>query len=393
MRSDFLIEWQGDKMKTRICVVLLQLLMILFVHSYGSQEKIKSVENPKNVSSQNAGRIVSLDEIMRIDDKNEGYFFQYPHKMRVASDGSLFVVDKEQFLKFDKDGNFKGNFFKHGQGPGEVQFIENYILHEGEIIIFDRPLNKVLYLSQEGKLLSELKLRIPGLDSFLTKYDENYFFFKSTPPETRGVPEVVELDENLVSVTADGESMHQVTAFPRPYMIMKAGNNSFINPWARFLKCLRDDDTVFISHTPEYLIKLFSLREKRVLFQFSRDYERMKPTKESIKYVPGGNYGRISIGGAFFEPPVAKYHLDIQMMLMVKDKLWVITSTIDEKKGILVDVFDVDGHYIDNFYLSYPEGVVPYSVGSWIKAVAGDGIYTVEKGGAEEIFIVKNRIF
>jgi hypothetical protein len=137
---------------------------------------------------------------------------------------------------------------------------------------------------------------------------------------------------------------------------------------------------------------LFSLKGKKALFQFNREYERVKPTKETKKYAPGGNYGKISIGGGWFEPPVAKYHLDIQMMFMVKDKLWVITSMVDEKKGILVDVFDGEGHYVDNFYLSYPEGVEPYSVGRWIKAASDDFIYTVEKGGEEEVFIVKNRI-
>ena len=80
------------------------------------------------------------------------------------------------------------------------------------------------------------------------------------------------------------------------------------------------------------------------------------------------------------------------MMFLLKDKLWVVTSTVDEKKGILVDVFDREGNYVDNFYLTYPEGVVPYSVGTWIKAASDDFIYSVEKGGEEEVFILKNRI-
>jgi len=105
-----------------------------------------------------------------------------------------------------------------------------------------------------------------------------------------------------------------------------------------------------------------------------------------------GTAERSLSGGAFFDAPKAKYHLDIQMMMLVKDRLWVITSTVDKKKGILVDVFDREGKYVDNFYLSYPEGVVPYSVGPWIKAASDDFIFTVEKGEAEEFFIVKNRI-
>ena len=379
-------------MKKRMSLAILLSLLLFFMLSYGKQKEIKTITNPKGPSSENAGRIIRLEETMRIDDKHEGYFFQYPNNLKLAIDGSLFVKDKNQFLKFDRNGKFLGNFFRHGQGPGELQFLENYILQEGNIVIFDRPLSKIMCLTQDGELISELKLRIPGIDSFLTKYDENYYFFKSTSPETKGVPEIVKLDENLIAVMPDGETMQQVISFPRLYMIMKAGNNSFIDPRAKLFRYFRDEDTIFLSHTPEYKIKLFSLKENRVLFQFSRDYERVKPTKESKKYAPGGNYGKISIGGAWFEPPVAKYHLDIQMMIVVMDKLWVITSTVDEKKGILVDVFDKEGNYVDNFYLSYPEGVVPFSAGTWIKAASDDFIYTVEKGGEEEFFIVKNSI-
>jgi hypothetical protein len=371
--------------------VSLFLSLCLGIFSTG-QDNIKTISNSKRPSNPNAGRIVRLEEIMRIDDKHEGYFFQYPNSLKVADDESLFMKDKDQFLKFDRKGAFIGNFYRHGQGPGELQFIENYVFRGDNIVIFDRPLSKIMYLSLDGKLVSELKLRIPGLDYFLTEYGGNYIFFKSTPPETKGVPEIVVLDENLIEVLPDGESMNHLMVFPRPYMIMKAGNNSFVDARAKLLRCFRDEKTFFLSHTPEYMIKLFSLKENKVLFQFSREYDRVKPTKDSEKYAPGGNYGKISIGGGWFEVPVAKYHLDIQMMFMVEDKLWVITSTVDEEKGILVDVYDLDGNYVDNFYLRYPKGVVPYSVGTWIKAASDEYIYTVEKGEAEEVFVVKNRI-
>lgn len=379
-------------MKKRISLAVLLSLLLLIMISYSRQNEIKTITNTKSPAAQNAGRIVKLKEIMRIDDKHEGYFFQYPNNLKVAPDESLFVKDKNQFLKFNRNGKFIGNFFRRGQGPGELQHITDYIFEDGKIVFFDRSLSKIMYLTQDGELVSEVKLRIPGIDSFLTKYNENYYMFKSSYPDTKGVPEIVELDDNLVTVMPDGESMQQVMAFPMPYMIMKAGDNSFIDQRAMLLKCFRDKETVFISHRPEYLIKLFSLKENRILFQFNREYERVKPTKESKKYSPGGNYGKISIGGAWFEPPVAKYHLDIQMMFLVKNNLWIITSTVDEKKGILVDVFDRDGNYIDNFFLSYPEGVVPYAVSAWIKAASDEFVYTVEKGEAEEFFIVKNSI-
>jgi hypothetical protein len=42
--------------------------------------------------------------------------------IKTAPDGSIFVLDEKQFLKFDKKGKFIKNLFKKGQGPGEFLF-------------------------------------------------------------------------------------------------------------------------------------------------------------------------------------------------------------------------------------------------------------------------------
>jgi hypothetical protein len=49
-----------------------------------------------------------------------------------------------------------------------------------------------------------------------------------------------------------------------------------------------------------------------------------------------------------------KYFSDIQDVIIHGEQLWVLTSTIDREKGILVDVFSKDGNYIDNFYFKLP---------------------------------------
>ena len=42
---------------------------------------------------------------------------------------------------------------------------------------------------------------------------------------------------------------------------------------------------------------------------------------------------------------------DLHGLLIYKKDLWVLTSTYDEKKGIMVDVFDIEGVFKDSFYL------------------------------------------
>ncbi|MBC7361741.1 MAG: hypothetical protein H5U06_05590 [Candidatus Aminicenantes bacterium] len=40
--------------------------------------------------------------------------------------------------------------------------------------------------------------------------------------------------------------------------------------------------------------------------------------------------------------------------MAVGDLIWVITSTAEPGKGVLVDVFNGEGKYVDCFYLKFP---------------------------------------
>jgi len=103
--------------------VLLFLFILIFNFLIFTQEII---ENPEKSLSKYAGRVVELVEVMSIDDVGIDYFFKYPRNPKVAPDGSLFVMDHEQLLQFDREGNFLRNYFKKGQGPEEMQNVSNY---------------------------------------------------------------------------------------------------------------------------------------------------------------------------------------------------------------------------------------------------------------------------
>lgn len=78
------------------------------------------IENPEKPLSKNAGRVLKLQEVLRITDESGDFYFKYPRDFMVAYDGSIFFRDDEQILKFSPEGNFISNFFKKGQGPGEI---------------------------------------------------------------------------------------------------------------------------------------------------------------------------------------------------------------------------------------------------------------------------------
>ncbi|GAH76276.1 unnamed protein product, partial [marine sediment metagenome] len=77
--------------------------------------------------------------------------------------------------------------------------------------------------------------------------------------------------------------------------------------------------------------------------------------------------------------PPQKYMNDIHNLLVSKDRLWVVTSTRDKEKRILIDVYNFKGRYIDNFYLKFPENLVRRYQGDTAMYVLGDYLYTLEK--------------
>jgi len=352
----------------------------------------KVIENPEKPLSKNAGRIVHLAEAMRITDEHEGYYFKFPHNLKISPDGGMFVEDEEQLLKFDKNGKFIRNFFKKGQGPDELLLITNYIIEDNSVVIHDWRLDKILILDQQGNLKKTVKLRVGGKKEFFMIYNNKYYFFKSEPPDTRGEPQIIEVNTNLVTLSPDGETMEKKYAFPLKYLVMKAGERVYTEPRSGLLICVRDNETFYISNTSEYEIKLFNLEKNEIILKFKRKYKTVKVTDETKKYAWGGTSGIISIGGSWFEVPVAKYHDDVQKLLMVKDRLWAFTSTVNKKKGILVDVFDKNGRYIDNFFLKYPQNVIPYQTGYWVNTISDSFIYTVEQDEKGNYAIVKYRI-
>ncbi|MEA3420927.1 MAG: hypothetical protein U9Q97_04520, partial [Acidobacteriota bacterium] len=94
-------------------IVLLFLSLFVFISFIHAQIIIENLEKPL---SKNAGREVELKEVIQIIDTGEDFYFKYPHNLKIAPDGSIFVQDAEQLLHFSPEGKFIRNFFKKGQG-------------------------------------------------------------------------------------------------------------------------------------------------------------------------------------------------------------------------------------------------------------------------------------
>jgi hypothetical protein len=78
-------------------------------------------------------------------------------------------------------------------------------------------------------------------------------------------------------------------------------------------------------------------------------------------------------------------------LFVVKDKIVAMTSTIDKTKGILVDVFNKEGEYIDNFYLPVRH-IELKDLSRYPVTISGDFLLIKETGEDDFLSVVKYKI-
>jgi hypothetical protein len=354
------------------------------------------IDNPGVPLNKKAGRVVKLRQILKIVDQEDTFFFKHPGNIKVSTDGNIFVRDKKQLLMFDNNGTFLKNFYKEGQGPGEVTNISNYTLAGDRIILHDSGQNKIVaFNTKNGEKVTEFRFMRSkySLVTFQYYFEHAYYFSKWLPIDTRGKLEIIDGKASIIRVWEQGEKWQPAFSFSLKQMVLRSGDRVFSGGRCPILISQWGNGAIYLSHTPGYEIKLYDLKSHKIIKRFTRKYKRIKVTEESKKYAPGGNFGEISIDGSqWYSVPVPEYHLDIQMLLQINGKLWVVTSTVEKDNNVLVDVFSPDGIYEDNFYLTCPPNIVPLQAKKWIKGTDGKHLFLVEEDENGQLFIKKSLV-
>jgi hypothetical protein len=304
------------------------------------------IDNPDKPKSKNAGRAVMLEEMIRIKDDGKKIIFTNPRRLSLSEDGSIFFIDSLYLYKFSKDGQFIFKALKEGEGPGECKLGPYFFLTPKRIRIQAWIPPKVMDYDLDGRYLKEIKTtNITGPFWFL-KYVEgkiygirNEIHFSTELIHKKGL---IETPYALYEISEDFKQLKKLHDFPVRHYIDR-------RRWVRrdMVAAVVYDHYLFMVHTAEYQIVKFELRGARVERIFMRKYHRRKSSqkKEEIE-------DREAKG---LTPPPSEYIFDISAILVFRDSLWVITSTSkDNDTKRLVDVFDMEGRYIDSFYLQFP---------------------------------------
>jgi hypothetical protein len=354
------------------------LIVILSTMTWARAAAPQIVENPKKPPSPDAGRVVPLKEIARITDEAGKFFFVQPLAVFAGADGSIYVQEYKQFLKFDAMGKYLGNLLKRGEGPGEFNDnLTDVIVRRDDILFYSSNNLKFVRIDPEGNLLEDRRFAQTPFMNLLGLRGRRFFFLKFERGEFPRVNGIYENNLRLIIVPEKGDMIETSDLMPMTSArVFRTGSVSSMTI-SRAIPEWVDDRDVFLFHSPEYLIKHLDLETGEVR-AFRRDYDRVKYDYKPVKGYP--------------EEVIPKCHNDLCRLLWRKGRLWAVTSTFDPKKGILVDVFSRAGTYLDNFYLplfkirrNNPQYYAPM-------AIHGDFLYLLEADEDDLISLVKYEI-
>jgi len=338
---------------------------------------------------EDAGRVLNLHEVQRIEDAQADYYLKFPRDIRIAPDGSLFVVDEDQLLKFDADGQFIKNLYKKGQGPGELEGISDLIITDDALIVLQGQPNKVLLMSHDGEFIREFRPE-PRVSRLCAVHDGRFVTARYGPPKLEKVGDeakIIDVSWTL-GYTADTQAVEELgLEFPVRWFAKRiAGGKALIaSHIAEFLAEPYRDKYLVICHAEEYKLRLFDLDKRQIVKDFGRKYRRIRFRQDDS--------GRVEIRPEVFRfaPPVEHLN-DVQQLFTRGDFIWVMTSTIEPGKGVLFDVFTEQGEYVDHFYLPLQKSVIAEALEDLPLTFQGDYMYVVEYDEDDLPSIVKYRI-
>jgi hypothetical protein len=342
------------------------------------------VVNSDRSASKDAGRTIPMQEVLRIKDEGKGFFFKLPWGLDVGPDGSLFVQDSLSIYEFSSDGRFKKNLVKTGQGPGEITTeITDFLVNDKTVLFFSAPSNKLVKTDYDGMLLGERTFDKKVFYRLLAYYGQKYFMLDFKRRNLDQTASLLESDNSLFLVNEDGDfnstSCSFMTQMYRQIRDFGGGRTAASMTFlTRLNSSGQNGEYLYIIHTPEYLIKRLDLKKGEVTGFFRRAYARVKYVKQDPRDTRA----------------MPDYDNDVYRILVHKDRIWALTSTYDPKKGILVDVFDPEGSYADNFWLPLLNIRTRdnFSQRYYPVMIQGDFLYTVEHDADWNFFIVKYKI-
>ncbi|NTU51145.1 MAG: hypothetical protein HGA94_01725, partial [Candidatus Aminicenantes bacterium] len=352
-------------MRKRLSVIL----GLLLTASVFPQELI---HNPAKPLNPQAGRVLKLEPVFVISDASGEFYFKSTYRFDLDDRGFLFVLDRDQLLKFSPEGKFVANLFKKGQGPGEIASsfqMVSFFCYGDSLCVYD-GVGKIIRFDADGKPVEEVKQTAGRFFTMFGKCDQGFYLEGQTNAAWGGPAGFKEIETSAHLISPDGGRAEKIAGFiSRIYQGPKFGMD-----WDNCTKVFnRRDGSLYVSHTCEYKVVRVDLAQRKSVAAFTREYRRVPFV---IKEYEKDFYERN-------KPPLKDFENDVTELFVGGDNVWVQTSTTDKDKGALFDVFDPRGRFLDSFYL--PSRMT-------LRLAGGEFIYVTEKDEDENILVKKYRV-
>lgn len=372
-----------ERLEALAPVLVLSMLAASLAAASSAEEIVVLPAKPRN---PRAGRVLELREVRRISDAQGGFFFKSPENIQPAPDGGVFVVDEGQFLRFDAAGRLVVNMFRAGQGPGEFHQIENYLVRDEGILAFQAGPMKLVRMGFDGRFLREVKPDA-NVSSLLSRLGDRLLAAAHAFPaldkvqKTEG--ELLDILWTLVLMDEDGHVETTALTYPTRWFAKRINARAFVSDNVTFLLCAPlGNGLAAVANEEFYVIKIVDPARSAAVRTIRRDYRRVKYEPEQPKDPDAPR--RMAL-------PVSHFN-DIQRLFAVDGSIWVVTSTLDPKKGVLVDVVSPAGEWLDSFYLPLPKGVGLNGLARHPLSISGRTMLALEIQEDGRLEVVKSEI-
>lgn len=324
------------------------------------------VHNPEKPLAKNAARTIALKEVLRIKDDGKETNFRGPYDLHVGENGVIYFYDEFVLHEFDETGKLMAKMVKPGQGPGEAGMRTTAVIMKDKIIVLAISPPKLMVFDRAGRLLEEVKTDVMHTYGHFGLGGKMYVFRMDLPAFGQRPVNGGEIDVpiTLAEFLPDFRKIKDIAEFPRRFYFV---NQGIWYEWTGFGYALIEPDQICIHHTTEYKIIQFNMARNAVERIIDRKYKRINRPEDPPDKRPRG-----------YALPYQKYYDDIRALLSRGDMLWAVTSTKNDQKNRLVDVFDKVGRYIDCFYLKFPDGFEERYFYQGRAALRGDFLYIVD---------------
>jgi hypothetical protein len=349
-------------------IPVLAVCLILFPGTLVTGMAQTRVDNPGRALAKNAGRIVNVEEVLRIWDDGEKAIFRTPRNLTIGPDGSLNFLDFSEgsrLYRYGLDGKLIFKILKSGQGPGECQYATLFFLDGGRIRVHAWVPPKILDFGPDGRYLREIRIEedTHGL-WFLGAADGKLYgirdeLFSSTAfKQGAGI---FSIPNSVYEISPDLKTWKKLYEFPVRMAVKKARGVRL-----DMIDAAIEGSTLYLLHTAEYGVIAFNLRSGRAERVITRAYDRVKGQSGNAE-----DPDPEARGLDFSSDP---YVFDITEIHVVGRNLWVFTSVAkpdgDDQQ---VDVFDDSGRFVDSFFLHFPESGRDHRVAKRKSLITEDG--------------------